>query len=394
MKLRSFFFFLCLFFLIVARNVFGFPSVYPTGTTIYDPGNAYEGYTLYHAAAGKRVLLINMRGNIIHYWEAPDPLYIEYAEPLSNGNLLAYATVGECRILIELDWNSNPVWEFHDNAIVCLPGEFGMHHDFERLESGNTLILCRDYRDVPEISPNTILDDYIIEVSPEGEIVWEWRTSQHFNEFGFGTEAKEMISIRGGDWAHTNSMQTLPENPLGVNDPIFQKGNILVSQRNTNTIFIIDRSSGDIAWKIGPGNNLTIGQHDAKMISNGLPGAGNILVLDNGGLAGYPPQVRLCSRVIEIEPLNKEIAWQYNALKSNLLPFTFFTNLMGGQQRLPNGNTLIDEAVTGRFFEVTEEGQIVWEYVNPFFFMSVEGETNSCYRIWRVRQQWLESQIK
>ena len=40
---------------------------------------------------------------------------------------------------------------------------------------------------------------------------------------------------------------------------------------------------------------------------------------------------------------------------------------MGSAQRLPNGNTLIAESSFGRFFEVTTEGEIVWEYVNPFF---------------------------
>src|SRR5262245_65643091 len=39
---------------------------------------------------------------------------------------------------------------------------------------------------------------------------------------------------------------------------------------------------------------------------------------------------------------------------------------MGCAQRLPNGNTLITESSFGRFFEVTKEGEIVWEYVNPF----------------------------
>jgi len=40
---------------------------------------------------------------------------------------------------------------------------------------------------------------------------------------------------------------------------------------------------------------------------------------------------------------------------------------MGYAQRLPNGNTLITESSFGRFFEVTKQGEIVWEYVNPFF---------------------------
>jgi hypothetical protein len=45
----------------------------------------------------------------------------------------------------------------------------------------------------------------------------------------------------------------------------------------------------------------------------------------------------------------------------------FFTPRMGNAQRLPNGNTLINEACFGRFFEVTPQGETVWEYVNPYF---------------------------
>ena len=44
-----------------------------------------------------------------------------------------------------------------------------------------------------------------------------------------------------------------------------------------------------------------------------------------------------------------------------------FSLRMGNSQRLPNGNTLITESSFGRFFEVTREGEVVWEYVNPFF---------------------------
>jgi len=36
-------------------------------------------------------------------------------------------------------------------------------------------------------------------------------------------------------------------------------------------------------------------------------------------------------------------------------------------QRLPNGNTLSCEGNFGRLFEVTPEGAVVWEYVNPYF---------------------------
>ena len=34
-------------------------------------------------------------------------------------------------------------------------------------------------------------------------------------------------------------------------------------------------------------------------------------------------------------------------------------------QRLPNGNTMAQLARVGRLLEITPEGEVVWEYVNP-----------------------------
>ena len=69
------------------------------------------------------------------------------------------------------------------------------------------------------------------------------------------------------------------------------------------------------------------------------------------------------SRVIEINPATNEIGWTYQDRPVS----NFFSPRMGNAQPLPNGNTLINEASFGRFFEVTRDGEIVWEYVNPYF---------------------------
>jgi hypothetical protein len=41
-------------------------------------------------------------------------------------------------------------------------------------------------------------------------------------------------------------------------------------------------------------------------------------------------------------------------------------SLVGAVRHLPNGNTFIDEGMTGRFFQMTPAGEIVWEYVSPY----------------------------
>ena len=137
---------------------------------------------------------------------------------------------------------------------------------------------------------------------------------------------------------------------------------------------------GKIVWRIGPDFRESkelrairqiIGQHHPHIIPKGLPGAGNLLVFDNGGSSGYgaPTPVspdgsaihqRAGSRVLEINPVTLELVWSYTGPR-------FFSTNISGAQRLPNGNTLITEGAPGRLLEVTSDRRIVWEYIYPVF---------------------------
>jgi uncharacterized protein (UPF0248 family) len=131
-------------------------------------------------------------------------------------------------------------------------------------------------------------------------------------------------------------------------------GDILASYRPTSTVIRIVRKTGKIVWKLGP--PTVAGQHAPTLLENG-----NVLIFDNGvhRLDDSVPY----SRVIEVNPATNEIVWKYLDKPA----WNFFSPRMGCAQRLPNGNTLITESSFGRFFEVTKDGEIVWEYVNPFF---------------------------
>ena len=61
-----------------------------------------------------------------------------------------------------------------------------------------------------------------------------------------------------------------------------------------------------------------------------------------------------------------EFFCEYNAEMSLLAKWHFFSHFISSVQRLPNGNTLINEGNFGRSFEVTTTGEIVWEYVSPY----------------------------
>ncbi|CAK8713091.1 hypothetical protein KKHLCK_02120 [Candidatus Electrothrix laxa] len=339
--------------------------------TVYNESKAYNGYTIYYATEDEAIKIIDMWGNEVRTIKIPDggnPKPI-----LSNGNILMLlgSRMGGLS-LVELDKDRNFVYQYYDKEYSSL------HHDQEKTADGNYFVLGSIFHEVFSVKQGTLRDDFILEIDPSGNVVWEWLTSDHFASFDFSDEALEIIldgglyDDAGEDIFHSNSIQVLPENKnYDQGDDRFKPGNILVSQRNTNIVFIIDKNSGKIVWKIGPDDNMTIGQHNANMIPKGYSGAGNILIFDNGGAAGYPLQSRNWSRIIEVNSA-KEVVWQYTATD-------FFSDFMGGTQRLPNGNTLICEAGTGRIFEVTGAGEKVWEY----------HRYNTTYRAYRVGPEFM-----
>ena len=104
------------------------------------------------------------------------------------------------------------------------------------------------------------------------------------------------------------------------------------------------------------------------MIEKGLPGEGNILIFDNGASPYKNLAHAGCSFILEVEPPTKNVVWKYENGQR------FHSNFTSSSQRLPNGNTLINETVGQRIFEVTAEGEVVWEYVH------IKGISTRSYR--------------
>ncbi len=67
--------------------------------------------------------------------------------------------------------------------------------------------------------------------------------------------------------------------------------------------------------------------------------------------------------MLEIDPKSHDIVWSYADEMVN----AFYTAFMGNDQRLPNGKTHITESATGRLYAVTPAGEVVWEYIIPWF---------------------------
>lgn len=124
-------------------------------------------------------------------------------------------------------------------------------------------------------------------------------------------------------------------------------------------------------WSWGPGN--LEGPHHPTFLENG-----NILIFDNGTRRQY-------SRLVELDPRKNEIVWEYHSLHSP----PFFTSWGGSAQRLQNGNTLVTETSEGRVFEITKDGNIVWEFFNPD--KGGDGKRATIYRMTRITDTHLQS---
>ena len=326
----------------------GWSSHHSVGLIHYDPQHSYRGYTLvFNSRSGFYANLIDMEGRLCHRWETPDG--IGYPKLLPSGNLLlrthppldgggAEIMGGSSGALLELDWESNVVWEYRNPLL---------HHDFQRLPNGNTLTLLWEripaeltaqvqggYRS--EDDHDQMFGDVVEEITSSGQVVQQWQIWKHLD-----VEQDVICPLEGRrEWSHCNSVNLTPN------------ADLLVSFRQINTIGIIDRRSGDFSWKWGPGEISH--QHHPTWLDNG-----RILLFDNGSHRRGPDY----SRVIEVDPASNEIAWEYTGEPT----LSFYSYNISSADRLPNGNTLICEGAPGRIFEVTPRKEIIWEYINPVF---------------------------
>lgn len=319
----------------------------------HDRRKAFDGYTLFNPIfGGKDVWLVDMEGRFVHQWRLPySP---KHGRILPNGNLLCGCRIpggplddfgGSMAKLLEIDLNGNIVWQYNDRYLS---------HDFSRMNNGNTMIL-RWVATPDEIAKRVegglqgterdgiMWGDSLQEITPDGKVVWEWIGYEHMDP-----KVDILCPLCGRErWANANSVF------------VMDNGDVLLSVRFINTILIIDKKTGKIKWRWGPGEIAH--SHDAQVLQNG-----NILLFDNGmhrNSRGDRADTLTHSRVIELDPQTKEIVWEY---KDEVLT-NFHSPVCSGCQRLPNGNTLICEAVTGRIFEITSDGETVWEYVVPFY---------------------------
>jgi hypothetical protein len=354
------------------------------GVVIYDPERAYPGYNIYTMLESYRACLSDMEGKIVKTWsygsDEDKRWDWENAVMLDNGDVLIIEKYG---YLLRLDWNGNLIWR---HAVV-------VHHEVTPLADGTFYCIAREVKSYRGLK---VRFPAIVHLSQDGTELSRWSSFDHLGEIkkAFDTSSfldtfldkllqhgdsaevyaglsknPDVAPLKPGtryyDYFHMNTITVLPETDLGRRDPRFEPGNLLICFRNVNQIAVLKRDTKEeLQWP-----------HDPTMLSNG-----NILVLDNG-------VVRRSSRVLEINPVSLKIEWEY---KSDP-PSRFYSRTRGSAQRLPNGNTLICEGDVGRAFEVTRDGEIVWEWWNPDI---KDGRRVQVYRMVRLDAAMVDPLLK
>ncbi len=378
---------------------------------------ALNGYTLF--TNNETTYLIDNCGLVINRWQSNfKPGLGVYL--LENGNLLRSGRIsgsfngggagGQFELL---SWNGNFLWnyEFSDENMQA-------HHDIEPLPNGNFLAMAWTFLSADEAFAAgreynaDIWIEKIFEIKIVGtndiEIVWEWSMADHLvqnqfadkSNFGIISENPGRMDFNylspdeglGKDWAHFNA--------IDYNESLDQ---IVVSSKIFSEIWIIDHSTtteeartsfggnsgkgGDILYRYGnpqvydrggPEDQVLFQQHNIEWVSEDAPNGGSLSVFNNLWMSDRsraerwtPPVNDAIYKLEDGQAYGPAIPdWTYDSPD-------FFSSRLSSVQFLSNENALICSGGSGKFFEITKEGDIVWEYVNPVqssFGPVVQGE--------------------
>jgi hypothetical protein len=357
-----------------------------SGVIIHKPDKAYRGYNIYCSRTSPEVLLIDMAGEVVHRWSYPqigEGIW-DHTLMLENGDIVV---IIKFKYLLKLDWQSNVVWMKEVDA----------HHDIA-LGPDSTLYVIE--REVESYRGLAVRFPSIVRLTYDGDEIDRWSTYDHLEDIGQAFDPRSFLDtildsmLSHGSWPeildsvaslpeagkspggeirydyfHLNTITVLPETPLGTRDSRFKAGNLLICFRNVNQIGVLERDGWDPVWAWGEG--VLDWPHHPTMLPDG-----RILMFDNGFRRKF-------SKVLEIDPVDGSIEWEYVGTSQR----RFFTSNKGSSQRLANGNTLICEGNRGRVFEVTRDGEIVWEWLNPM----IEDERRvQVYRMLRLAPDVVE----
>lgn len=373
----------------------------PSRGFLFSPASSYPVPTAY---------VVDDAGSILHTWsntthqpnpEDNPPNYLRgwnHVEVDEDGNLFAIVPL---RALLKLTPKSKLEWS-------C---DVGAHHDLAIRADGMIFLLTEAPRRVViDGNAYVILDNLVTIVEPGGAVKSEVslyevlctdsilrqlieheieQRAQIFQRRGWPTledrvtldvahetqtilntatyegelrRALQRLRALPGkpcDVLHTNTLELLNEHPEGI----WNRGDLLICMRELNTVAVIDSACGNVRWWWGVAE--LSGPHQPSM----LPG-GHILIFDNGLNSRR-------TRLLVVDPITRAIVWNWSAGP----PESFFCPLAGGCERLANGNLLVTNSTGGGAFELTVNGEIVWQMTLPVSVYGAERGRVSIYRM-------------
>lgn len=240
------------------------------------------------------------------------------------------------------------------DTVSQIKSPFSMHHDGAVLPGGNLASMHRVRRvvEVPGHGEVPLTGDAIAEVSPSGEVLWEWNSFDHLdtNRFPVGVS-----QINSGDWTHGNTLDYLPETD-----------ELLAGFRNQNQVMTISRSTQEITRTFGADGDYTLlsgawfrGQHQASIHSENL-----LTVFDNH----YPKTPAMKTRIVEYrfddDQKTAEQVWSYD------LGYFYrsggeATVLENGHLRVSAGGANRDDDAPIQVIEFDEKRNVIWHVEVP-----------------------------
>ena len=334
------------------------------GVTRLIPERMQPGATLYTSGEPSAAYLVAADGQVLHRWHrdfsqiwtrdspiaSPQPddhVYFRAARLFPNGDLLVViegnGDTPYGYAVAKLDRNSQLLWVNYLRA----------HHDVSVGTDGRIYVLAHDIAKKRLQGANQLaeawLEDYLVVLSPNGRELARLSLVDMVLRSPYARLIDTVTAAATSDPLHTNAVQWI--GPAAAAKLSFaHTGDLLVSFRELNAIGVVDVERRKLVWATrGP----WLGQHYPVALDNG-----HLLLFDN--LGNYRSKNGV-SRVIEFDPETMAIVWEYAGAPES----PFGSDIRGDQQRLANGNTLITESDTGRILEVTADGALVWEFLNP-----------------------------
>lgn len=322
------------------------PAKANVGVTIHDESRVEPGLLFYTSGHEPGAFLTDRAGNVLHEWHRsfhdvwPD---FEFSNDVQRRNMGFWrrAYIQENGDVVALFEGSGLIRVDRDSRLLWAV-ENGAHHAADIQPNGDIYLLAREPRLIPEVNrKRLVLDELVLVLGPNGE---EKRRLSLVEAALRSPLASGWITANksAGELFHSNSLEVL-DGRLAHVDPAFRRGNLLISARSISTVFVVDPDRGEIVWVY---RDDFVHQHDARTLDNQ-----HLLLFDNS---------LKNSRVLEIELATREAVWSYSGTSEE----PFFSFSCGTAQRLENNNTLITESDTGRAFEITVDGEIVWEFIS------------------------------